>query len=349
MRGHAKTLVGLAVSAVLLWWALRDVSVAEVAREIRTADPLLLGLAATVATLGIPFRALRWRSLLVSPLPFQPRMAATAIGFAANNLLPARVGEIARAVYLHRLARVPLGGVIGSLVLERMFDALVLISALFAAMSAPDFPAATEVAGVDPRAAARWAALATAALVVLLFAVAIAPRFAVGAAERVFVWILPERVRLPAAQAMRAFVAGLAILRSPRRFAAAAVWTVAQWALLALSFLLGFRAFGIDAVSYGGAVFLQSLTGVAVAVPSSPGFFGPFEAAAKVGLALWDISAGRAVSFAIGFHLAGFVPVSLLGLWYFVRSGLRWSEVEREVEGNVVPEPLAPEGAHLGD
>lgn len=272
-------------------------------------------------------------------------MAATSIGFAANNLLPARVGELARAVYLQRLARIPLGTVFSSLVLERVFDALVLISFLFAAMSAPSFPSTGEIAGVDPQAAARWLAAAVAVMGFTLFVVAVAPRPAVGVAERLFDLVLPHRLRHPATDAVRSFVAGLGVLRDGRSFAVALAWTVAQWAVLAASFLLGFRAFGITDVPYSGAVFLQSLTGIAVAVPSSPGFFGPFEAATKVGLAVWDVPPGRAVSFAIGFHLAGFIPVSLLGVWYFARLGLRWGDLERDLEREIdsaeASEPVA--------
>ena len=69
-----------------------------------------------------------------------------------------------------------------------------------------------------------------------------------------------------------------------------------------------------------------------MAVPSSPGFFGPFEAAAKLGLGLWGVAADKAVSFAVGFHLGGFIPVTLLGLYYIGRLNLRWSEMRHSEE-----------------
>ncbi|MDQ3555976.1 MAG: flippase-like domain-containing protein [Gemmatimonadota bacterium] len=340
MKHPGKAALGIAISVFFLWWALHDVSLAEVVHEIRSADPLLFFLAAVAATLGIPIRALRWKSLLHgsgSAAPLEPRMAATAIGFGANNVLPARVGELIRAVSLARLARIPLGSVFGSLVLERVFDAVVLLGFLFAAMASPSFPGEMG-GGMDPRVAARWAAGATVLLGVLLFAAAAAPDAVLLLAAWFGDRLLPSRVRVPVHGALRSFVGGLGVLRSARLFVVALAWAAAQWLFLGFSFLLGFRAFGID-VPYVGALFLQSLTSLAVAVPSSPGFFGPFEAAARVGLGLWGVPSGRAVSFAIGFHLAGFVPVTLLGLFYFWKVGLRWSEVERQVEAVEEPDP----------
>ena len=106
---------------------------------------------------------------------------------------------------------------------------------------------------------------------------------------------------------------------------------------------LAFRAFGIDGVPFAGAVFLQSLVAFAAAIPSSPGFFGPFEAAAVAGLALWSVPKEQAVSFAVGYHLGGFVPVTLAGVYYVWRLGLRWSEVKESGED---PAQLGDGGPH---
>ena len=81
------------------------------------------------------------------------------------------------------------------------------------------------------------------------------------------------------------------------------------------------------------------------ALPSSPGFFGPFEASIKIGLGLWGVPADKAVPFAVGLHLGGFIPVTLMGVYYVARLNLSWSEVkhseeavEEEVEGPIAPE-----------
>ena len=108
MRGHAwKSVLGLSLTVLLLWWVLRDVSVPEVWQRVHEADPWLLAGAVVVATFSFVLRALRWRVLLSPSHPdsrFVPRFGATCIGFAVNNLLPARLGEFARAYALSRTA-----------------------------------------------------------------------------------------------------------------------------------------------------------------------------------------------------------------------------------------------------
>ena len=333
MKNTVRALVGIAASVALLWWALHDVSATEVLREIRRADPLLLGLAVLVSTLGFLVRALRWGALLfpaAGRVPLEPRFAATNVGFAANNLLPARVGEIVRALVLTRLTRVPVAASLGSLVVERLFDALVLVGLMFGAMATPGFPAFADIGGVDTRAAAALIFVASVVGGVALFALAAAPQATLRITARVLPAGLSNRVLRP----LESFAAGLGALSDARVFAVSLAWALGQWLFLALSFLLALRAFGIDHVSFAGAVFLQSLIGLAVAVPSAPGFFGPFEAAAKVGLSLWGVPAGQAVSFAVGFHIGGFIPVTVIGLIYASRLGMSWREM-----GSAEPAP----------
>ena len=138
-----KALLGIGLSLALLYYAFRGVDLGEVAARAREADPWLLLLAALAATAVFPLRALRWRPLLRPVHPgsrFQPRFAATCIGFMANNLLPARVGEFARAYALSRLEPVRASASFGSLVVERIFDGITVVTLLLIALAWPTFP-----------------------------------------------------------------------------------------------------------------------------------------------------------------------------------------------------------------
>jgi glycosyltransferase 2 family protein len=334
MRLNGKAVFGIVLSVVLLWWTLRDVSLAHVAREVRAADPVLFTLAMIVATLGLVPRAIRWGILLrpvTSHLPFRPRFAATSIGFAANNLLPARVGEFARAFSLSRLSRVPTAAAFGSLVIERVLDGLVVVGLLFAAMAAPSFP---PIGGLDVnvRAAALVLVGAMVGVAAVLFLLVVAPQRSAAVIGWVVARTLPLSFRRPVVDALHAFLGGIAVLRDGRLFLISLAWAVGQWVFLAFSFWLGFLAFGIHEPGLVGAFFLQSLIALAVAIPSSPGFFGPFEAAAKIGLSLWGVPTEKAVPFAVGFHIGGFIPVTLIGIYYVWRMGLSWKDVGRSEE-----------------
>lgn len=335
MKRHLRTVVGVALSVLLLGWALRDVSAAEVMREIRHADPMLFVLSILISLLGFGFRTVRW-GILLRPMGMEPslrpRYAAVMIGFAANNLLPARIGEFARAFSLSRLTRVPLVAAIATLVVERLFDGLALISLLFGSMAAASFPDVGSVGGVDLQSAARILTVMLLGMGVILGVLVIVPEQSVRIAERVTGWLLPPVVRQPLLGALGSFIQGLAVLRHGRLFVASLLLAFGQWLFTALSFLLGFWAFGIYEVSFAGAVFMQSLVSLAVSVPSSPGFFGPFEAATKLGLSLWAVSAEKAVSFAVGYHLGGFLPVTLIGIYYVWRLNIRWKDVRHSEE-----------------
>lgn len=331
-KGHVKAVVGIAATAFFLYLALRGVHWGEVGRELRRADPLLLGAALVVATLGMHVRALRWKPLLepIAPgVPWRPRIAAVFIGFGVNNVFPARLGEFARTWVLARQARVTLSGAFASLVLERVLDAIVCIGFLLGVMALPSFPAMPGGGGVDPQAAARVIGGAMGVALLMLLALAAAPHRAVAVAERVAGWVLPAAFRRPFVDALRAFLGGLDVLRSPRLLAISAAWAVFQWLFLAVSFWLAFLAFGITEPGFTGALFLQSLVALAVAVPAAPGFFGPWEAAARWGLGLWGVDASLAISFAIAFHIGGWLTVTLGGLYYAARLNIRLRELGR--------------------
>jgi glycosyltransferase 2 family protein len=329
-RARVQTLVGALLTLLLLGWTLRDVRPEELLQQLRGANLGLLVLAALVATAIFPLRALRWVVLLepIAPrLRFMDAWRAVAIGMMINNVLPARAGEFARAYALSRETKeVSFTSSLASIALDRVFDALIVFSLMFAAMLAPGFPAGAMIAGQPATAL-----IGTWGVAILLFVFA-------GATMVAF---RPELVRRVATTIVRAVVpkwesrvatvvehatAGLAVLRSPSRFARVVFWTVLHWLTNALAFWIAFRAVGIDA-PYSGALFLQGLISIGVAIPSSPGFFGPFEAFAKTGLQIYKVPATAAVTWAVGFHLLSFIPITALGAYYFSQLGLSLTEM----------------------
>ncbi len=109
-------------------------------------------------------------------------------------------------------------------------------------------------------------------------------------------------------------------------------WSVAHWMVNALGFWFAFRAFGMD-LNYTAALFFQSVVAIAVSVPSAPGYFGPFEAAATVVLSrMWGAPVDRASALAIGFHVATFIPITLIGLYYARAIGFSLREAETSEE-----------------
>jgi uncharacterized protein (TIRG00374 family) len=243
----------------------------------------------------------------------------------------ARAGEVARAYALTRetgrdgLPRVPFPTAFASLAVDRLFDAVVVLALMFGAMLDPAFPAGATLAGQPMSVVARSGILMVALLVVALYAIVAFPDRVITLFELVSRRIAPK-LEARGKQALHAFAEGLSVLRHPARFLSVLFWAVLHWLVNALAMWIGFRAVGINA-PYSAALFLQGVLALAVAIPSSPGFFGVFESAAKVGLTVYGVDQTLAVSWALGMHILSFIPITVMGAWYFARLGLRMGDV----------------------
>ena len=135
MRG--KVWIGVAVSAVLLWVAVRGVSLDEVLAELRRVRPLWL--VPVIASIFVRFwlTAIRWQLLLrpVKRIGVHRLFAITMIGFMANNVLPARLGEFVRAYALGRAEALPPSLPFATIVIERIFDGFTLLLFLLGGLS----------------------------------------------------------------------------------------------------------------------------------------------------------------------------------------------------------------------
>ena len=316
--------LGIVLSAALLVWALWGIDFGEVSSSLARSNLALLLLSAVVATCTFPLRAIRWQ-IILSPVvarpPFGPLWRSTAIGVMVNNVVPARAGELARAFAVSReLPAISFSAAIASLAVDRVFDAVAILTLMMLATLDPAFPAGESLG--------RWAGIGVvlvAGLLAALYLVVFFPQRLVelfGALTRRAAPRLEARVR----SMLLAFASGLGVLRHPGRFLAVLGWTLVHWLVNALAFWLAFVAVGID-VPASAALFLQGVIGFGVAVPSAPGFFGTFELSAVLGLAVYGVSKSAAVTWAIGFHLLSFVPITAIGAWYFARLGMRFRDL----------------------
>lgn len=344
-RFNWQGLAGILISVVFLYFALRDVDPSQVLHQFEHANLWWLFLATFNATATIAVRAWRWEPLL-EPITdhsrFRSRFAGTFIRFAVNNIMPARVGEFAGAYSLSRLEDLPASGAFGSLVIERILDAAVVAALLFVSMSMPGFPSG-RMAGSALLTAARLVLVAVVVAIVVLLGMVLWPDPAVRLLERVTGVLLPQRWQRRVMDELKAFLAGVESIRSPRLLLRALWASVVVWVVSALGFVFGLKAFGVH-VPLAGALFLQTSIAMAVAIPAAPGFFGVFEGAARLGLVdLWGVELNKAMGFAIGMHLIGFIPVTAIGLYYFWDMGLSFQEVE-ESEAEIEEEVEAERG-----
>lgn len=301
----------------------------EVWLHLRSVRPVPFLGAVALATATFPLRTIRWQSLLRFEgvtLPFVPLWHATAIGFMANNLLPARAGEVARAYTAARVTPVRFATAFASIAVERVLDGLTLVALLVAGIWAGGFAAGTTVGGVTLGGIARGTGGLFAALLLAAFVFVHWPAPTMRLTRRVVTRLLPERAARWIVTTLEGVLAGLDALRSPGRFARVAAWSFVVWGCNAASFWLAFVAFDLP-VPVSGGLLLAALIAFGVAIPSSPGFFGPFEAVCRVTLALYGVAASNAVSYAVGYHLATFLPITLLGIWSLGRTHVQLRDI----------------------
>ena len=314
-------MLGLALTALFVWLSLRGVPFAEVGSAIAHARwGVLLAWSIPSYVVLVWVRALRWRHLTdpIRPLPNAPLSRATAVGFMVNNLFPLRAGEVVRCWYLARETGVSATATFGTVILERVIDTLAVIAMVGLV--------------VPLRAHASDAGLTRGAL--LLVPVAVLPILflwglrvrpaRVAALVRACVRPFPARVGARSERMLRRFSEGLGALRGGRHLLWIAWHTVVIWLVISVvPILAAFEALGIGLHSAWqelvAAWTTQAAIGVAVALPSSPGFFGLFHYACRVALVRSGVALDTAVAAGTLIHSVMWLTLTAMGLLV-----LRW-------------------------
>jgi uncharacterized protein (TIRG00374 family) len=239
-----------------------------------------------------------------------------ALGFMANNLLPLRAGELVRTYTAARLAKIRFSTVLSSIGVERIFDALTVVALLSAALLYSDLPAGLAVGGVSVARLTKVAGLVGCGGLLAGILVLAAP---VQAERAVRTLIRQAHVSDMVVSFIEGIRQGLVVLRSPGRLLLVVCWSFVLWTVNALAFFVAFGAFDIP-VSYWGALLMQGLLVLGISIPSTPGFFGPFEAVIVAVLALYRIPHDQAFSYAVSYHITSFLPITMLGLWSLART-----------------------------
>jgi uncharacterized protein (TIRG00374 family) len=289
-------LVGIPVSAVFMYLAIRGADLGAVWTTLQDVRPAPLGLA--VACMGGVYwlQAARWRRIAGTRLGQRQYVEMVVAGVAVNNVLPGRVGDLLRARWVSRGAFSG-GRGLATVVLDRAFDILTLAAFLLATL-----PFVTDESWVDRIVAGTLLLLA--ALGVVL------------AAARSYTRRRPRgrrRHRGLARRFLRDTLDGLSELMSTTRPAPLVGLSVAAWLTWSVAVILVGRAVGVE-FSLVDAIFVTAALNLGVAIPSSPGFVGTYQWLGVSALALFGIGQEQGLAFAIAMQAVWYVPTTLVGL-----------------------------------
>jgi len=312
---------GILISAVAVWFSMRDVDPSAVWRALRGAN--YLGFAAAVASTLVAFwvRALRWRSLIAAPRPLalQGLFSATMIGFMANNVLPLRLGEFVRPWALARREGLSRSTLFATVVVERAVDMITLLAILGVALLVHPISSATE-AGRMVQAGASVLVATCLGLTVFVVMLERQPRL-VRAAVGALTAPLPEKHRARVAGMLTQFVAGLGLFRDLRRLSWVFLLSILMFGVVVLGLQVSMWALAIDLPWYAGLIMLV-ITAIGIMVPAAPGYIGTMNVACIAGLALLRVGKDLAVPFSWFYWASQWAPVTLVGLFYLQREGL---------------------------
>jgi uncharacterized protein (TIRG00374 family) len=325
--GLGRAALGIGISLVAVALVVQSVNLPAAWESLRRAQPGWILLLVLFIAGDVILRAVRWRVLLspVADVPFGATLASLLVGYLANNVLPARLGEIVRSHDLGERTRVSRSTILGTIVVERVVDTLVVV--VIAAIAI----LVLSVRGVV--ASAVLVGLAVSGLLVVAIAVGMAAH------------------RLPGWDRVRAFIgrwprvrhilvrlrAGLSIVSNVRVMAAAVVLSIASWSFTVLAFAAAAQAVGVEP-TIGQAALLAAGTNLATAVPAAPGYVGTYELAAVTIAASVGIGREAALAFVVLVHAVSLLLTSIGGAVVYIGGSRRHAAAR----SNATPNAATP-------
>jgi hypothetical protein len=327
--------IGIIISGLFLWLALRGLHLDDVWRALQHGNYLWLIPSVGVYFLAVWARTWRWHYMLrpLKVISLNRLFPVVVIGYMGNNVYPFRAGEVLRSYVLRRREGVAMSASMATVIVERVFDGLVMLMFVFAALPLAPLPSDSLRTIVILASVIFFGAL------LLFFALAAMPERALRFTEIVVNAFLPQRLRQPLLDMAHQFLAGLESLRSFRDVLMIFVTSLVIWLLETVKYWFVMQAFPFE-VGFFALMLMNGVVNLATTLPSAPGYVGTFDAPGIAVLQLYGVRGAVATAYTLVLHAALWLPITLLGIYYMIREGMGWSDFGRATEvrqGEAVP------------
>lgn len=319
--------LGVLISILFLWLALRGLHLGDFWGAVKNANYWWILPGVAVYFVGVWARAWRWHYLLgpIKKIPTAKMFPITTIGYMGNNIYPARAGEVLRAVILKRKEGVPVSASLATIIVERIFDGVVMLAFIFVNLSElAKLTGSSGFVGNIQEVAIYGTAAFLGALVVFLLA-AMFPQVTARAGEWFIARFLPLRLREKVSGIMHKFLDGLASLRSPFNVLMVFLTSVVIWLLETAKYWFVMHAFDFE-VSFFALMLMNGIVNLATTIPSAPGYIGTFDAPGIAVLTAYGVEQAMAAGYTLVLHVALWLPITALGAWFLAREGIKWSD-----------------------
>jgi uncharacterized protein (TIRG00374 family) len=323
-RSHVVLATGMALSALFLWIALRDVNLQELGASLRQTE--LHWALPFIASLGAFcwFKSWRW-ALLLSPAKVartRELFGPVIVGYMGTGLMPMQLGEVARAYLAARSLRIRIAPVMSSLIVERVFDVLALLAVLgIVSITSGGFAPRYRAAG------AALIAVAVIALLALWFYATHTARLIQFA--RVCTNILPSGLQGRILEQLEVGALGAQAVRRPTMYLQLSVVTLLQWSCMYACTWISLKAVGLSLPAVASGVVLAT-TILSMTLPSGPGYIGTLQLAYVLALSPFGVSSSDAITASVFYLVMLWVPLVAGGALLLVRMGLSLGELKRE-------------------
>jgi uncharacterized protein (TIRG00374 family) len=319
-----KLWIGLLISAVFLYLSFRKVDIYRTWVLIRSSELRLIALVVIIAFFQFVIRSWRWYILLESlkKTGFSNRLLSILIGFAANCILPARLGEFVRANYLGSTEKISRVSAFGTIVVERIFDGFTLLLILLIGLLGSPFTEESSAVSSSLRVTGLSIFLIYILLIVFLAGFKYRTDTFVAILER-FLFPFSKSLRSRIIQAVRNFASGLVPIKDINGWAMAIFYSLLLWFSALYQVKLIASSIGLS-IPFIATFIILAMAAFGVMIPSSPGYIGTYHLAVQYGFLLFGTAREEALSAAILLHATFFFPTILFGAaaftWLKIRS-----------------------------
>ena len=285
---------------------------------IRTADPVLFFLVVLLNLFQYVIRAWRW-SILVEPVKktaLSNRLYALMIGFAANCILPARLGEIIRANTLAQREHISTSSTLGTIVVERIFDGLTLLLFLMIGLMGTTFSDEWRSVGASLRATGWFLLAAYVLLISFIVGFKVKAKLFLNLLDRLL-FLVPGTLRSKIVSIVWNFSLGLAMTKSPYQWVLVVFYSLLLWSASLCQIKLVELSIHLE-MPLIAPFLVMAMASFGVMIPSAPGFIGTFHLSVQYAYLFYGVGKEEGLSAAILWHACFFFPTLILGLLCFL-------------------------------
>ena len=342
MKRYAQLLIGVLISAIFIYFlVLPGLHLQSVVDSLRAANYWWIVPGVGAYMIGLWARTWRWHYMLrpLKVVTLGRLFPLVCIGYFGNNVYPFRAGEFIRSYVLKRKEAIPFTSSLTTVLIERIFDGLVMLLFVFLALPFAPIPTAFRNPVII------LTILSLIATVVFIWMAVRPARVALfynWFADR----LLPQGIRTKTDELYERFMAGLQSLRSGQDVLMIFVTSIFVWLMETVKYWFVMHAFDFE-VSFMVLMLMNGLVNIATTLPAAPGYLGTFDGPGIATLEAFGVAKDMATGYTLTLHAALWLPVTVLGAYYFWREQLTWgdfSAAQQEATARAIASPDTEQG-----